>query len=108
MTLITMMPYFSNRTIKFGSFDPIRLPSNTSKMVDLQANGDNHLLQEVNTDDDGWTLVTHRRSRKQNLLKPVKVPVNAKMIGWQCKAPKPKMPLIKICSYKHKNFTWKR
>ena len=108
MTSITMVPYFSNRTIKFGSFDPIRLPSNTSKMVDLQANGGNHLLQEANTDDDGWTLVTCQRNRKQNLPKPVKVPISAKMIGWQCKALKPKMPLIKTSSPKHKNLTWKR
>ena len=35
MTSLTMVPYFSNKTIKFGFFDPIRLPSNTSKMVDL-------------------------------------------------------------------------
>ena len=59
-------------------------------------------------DDDGWTLVTSQRSRKQNLPKPVKVPISAKMIGWQCKAPKPKMPLIKIGSSKHKNLTWRR
>ncbi|OMO88380.1 hypothetical protein COLO4_20280 [Corchorus olitorius] len=59
--------------IKFGSFDPIILPVASTKLATSQQIGGSH-FSETNEDEDndGWTLVTRHRAKK-NHPKCVKV-----------------------------------
>ncbi|OMO98935.1 hypothetical protein COLO4_13591 [Corchorus olitorius] len=59
--------------IKFGSFDPIILPVASTKLATSQQTGGSH-FSETNEDEDneGWTLVTRHRAKK-NHPKCVKV-----------------------------------
>ena len=91
------------KTIKFGSFEPIVLALTVEEVKNPQRSGGNaHSQINANDDDEGWTLVTRRRSGKKNSPKLAKTPARSKMIRQSTKKPKPKVTKKKVTQSKHK------
>ncbi|OMO51359.1 hypothetical protein COLO4_37705 [Corchorus olitorius] len=74
--------------IKFGSFDPVILPVAPTKLVTSQQTGGSH-FSETNEDEDneGWTLITRHRAKK-NHPKCVKVLETQKKVHQLISKPK--------------------
>ena len=69
------------KTIKFGFFEPIVLVPTVEEVKNPQGSGGNARSQiNANDDDEGWTLVTRRRSGKKNSPKLAKAPERSKMV----------------------------
>ena len=68
-------------TIKFGSFELVILAPIMEEVKDHQGSGGNARSQiDANDDDEGWTLVTHRKGGKKTSTKPAKVLERSKMV----------------------------
>ena len=85
------------KTVKFGSFEPVILALTVEEVKDPQGSGGNIRSQvDANDDDEGWTLVTHRKGGKKTSTKPAKVLERSKMIRQSTKKPKPKVTKKKV------------
>ena len=88
-TTVNLGPRQSLPTISFGSFEPIRLDaifpmsfaasSSLTPCITLALQVDNLKLDSSeNYDDEGWTLVTHRRGRRKHMqmTKPTRIRIS--------------------------------
>jgi hypothetical protein len=88
-TMVNLGPRQSLPTISFGSFEPIELgiilptsfiaSSSQTPCITLAPHVDNSKLDSSeNYDDEGWTLVMHRRGRKRRMqmTKPARMRIS--------------------------------
>jgi hypothetical protein len=88
-TTVNLGPHQSLPIISFGSFEPIRLDaifpmsfaasSSLTPCITLALQVDNLKLDSSeNYDDEGWTLVTHRRGRRKHMqmTKPTRIRIS--------------------------------
>ena len=81
ITIASLQPNAVVKTIKFGSFEPVILAQTVEEVKNPQRSGGNACSQiNANDDDEGWTLVTHRKGGKKTSTKPAKVPERSKMV----------------------------
>ena len=80
------------KIIKFGSFEPVILALTMEEVKDPQGSGGNARSQvDANDDDEGWTLITCRKSGKSTPTKLAKAPERSKMVRQSTKKQKPKV-----------------
>uniref|UniRef100_A0A2N9ERQ0 Uncharacterized protein n=1 Tax=Fagus sylvatica TaxID=28930 RepID=A0A2N9ERQ0_FAGSY len=60
---LTLTPGASCKRIQFGTLEPVCLPC-------LEPQEDANIEDKPSSEEEGWTLVTHRKSRKQHNPKP--------------------------------------
>jgi hypothetical protein len=60
---LMLTPGASCKRIQFGTLEPVCLPC-------LEPQEDADIEDKPSSEEEGWTLVTHRKSRKQHNLKP--------------------------------------
>ena len=90
-------------TIKFGSFEFVILALTMEEVKNPQGSGGNACSQkDTNDDDEGWTLVTHRKGEKRTPTKPAKTLERSKMIRQSTKKQKPKVAKKKVTQAKRK------
>ena len=85
------------KTIKFGSFKHVILAPTMEVVKNPQGSGGNARSQiDVNDDDEGWTLITHRKGGKRTSTQPIKALERCKMVRKSIKKQKSKVVKKKV------------